>query len=130
MLCIIHSVKENQTLLNYTRIVCGSFCLQKYFMPPSGSCPNILSSLSFQAISVSLKYFLSFLILQFLPSSQQGACQLRNTFWFLLSFLIFSFCFSFKFRFCSSQYWFHHLLLVLPFLSEQYVQQPFFSQQL
>lgn len=47
--------------------LCGSFNLQKYFTT-SGSCPNIMSSLSFQAISVSLKYFISFLILAFSSS--------------------------------------------------------------
>lgn len=66
---VLRRIKVSQLFKNS---LCGSFNLQKYFST-SGSCPNITSSLSFQAISVSLKYFISFLILvfsSFLPLSK------------------------------------------------------------
>lgn len=94
---MVHSEKDNQALLSYPRIVCVAlFIFSKTSLLLA--LVSTMSSLSFQAISVHLKYFISSQILifhfPFLP-----ARGLSTSEQFLISLILPDFQFLFQFQF-------------------------------
>lgn len=93
MFCIIHSVKENQTPLNYPKIACVVLYIFRKvsLLAAVSTASSVFSQLSSNFSNKRLEYFISLLIL-FLSSSQPGNCLFWNS--FLVSFILSNFQFQ------------------------------------